>query len=123
MARLSLIAVLLVATLVAIPVGAADSGNGATVYHGRDRPGLPCFAATPGPTLVTLDYTEVHGPETWTLTCHFQYPRGTEPIQAFRFEGVLCFTFAGSTFASKFVATPSGRATLTCHHNGHQPSP
>jgi hypothetical protein len=48
------------------------------------------------------------------LVCHFEIPAGQEPSRATRAEGFFCGTFLGVTTDSKMVATPGGRATLTC---------
>ena len=48
------------------------------------------------------------------LVCHFDIPAGAEPAKATHADGFACNTFLGFTTDSKMVATPGGRATLTC---------
>lgn len=54
-----------------------------------------------------------------TLICHFDIPSGYEPSRAARAEGFVCDTYLGTTTDSRMVATPGGRATMTCkiHNN------
>ena len=53
------------------------------------------------------------------LACHFNIPEGMEPAKAIKNRGFLCVTFLDSTslaptFDSNSVATPGGKALLTC---------
>jgi len=48
------------------------------------------------------------------LTCHFDIPAGFEPAKAIKNGGFLCFTLLGFATASNSVATPGGKAHLTC---------
>lgn len=57
---------------------------------------------------------------TQSLVCHFDIPAGLEPATATRAEGFGCGTYFGFTTESKMVATPGGRATLTCKVNPGQ---
>lgn len=52
------------------------------------------------------------------LVCHFDIPEGFEPETAVSDEGFGCNTFLGFTTDSRMVATPGGRALLTCEING-----
>jgi len=52
------------------------------------------------------------------LVCHFDIPEGEEPEKATRDSGFECGTYLGTTNNSKMVATPGGKATLTCKING-----
>ena len=53
-----------------------------------------------------------------SLVCHFDIPAGREPAKATQASGFGCGTFLGFTTDSKMVASPGGRATLTCKING-----
>ena len=53
-----------------------------------------------------------------SLVCHFDIPAGQEPAKATQASGFGCGTFLGFTTDSKMVASPGGRATLTCKING-----
>jgi hypothetical protein len=115
LARL-LLALALTASAAAL-VGPARGDSGATVYKGGDRPGVECVVAgsiSGGPQLATFNFTEVITSHTYALTCQFEYPAGFEPAAAFEVIGANCGTPFGTTFDTRFVATPSGHATLTC---------
>ena len=119
--RCAVLVTVVASALASAATASADSTNGATVFQGGDRPGVSCAVAasiTGAEQLNTFDYTEVQGPQAYVLTCHFQYPAGSEPTETFRVTGMECGTTFGATFDTQFVATPSGRATLTCIFNG-----
>lgn len=53
-----------------------------------------------------------------SLVCQFDIPEGLAPAKATQAEGFFCGTYFGLTNDTKMVATPGGRATLTCRING-----
>lgn len=53
-----------------------------------------------------------------SLICNFDIPAGQEPATATRASGFGCSTFLGFTTDSTMVASPGGKATLTCRING-----
>lgn len=106
------------AAAIAVALSAPISANNAAVRI--DDAG--CFAFVPtesggvGPLLFAPagDHTvSTHGGIT-KLVCHFDIPAGDEPARATRAQGFLCGTFFGFTTDTKMVASPGGRATLTC---------
>jgi hypothetical protein len=103
------------------PLGnvALASAEGATVTNDFAC-ALPAAASGLGIDLFTTD--PVHSTETpsgnTVLSCHFDIPDGFEPAKAIRNDGFLCNTFLGPTLNSMSVATPGGKATLTCQING-----
>jgi hypothetical protein len=112
-----------IATLAAAALGgialAADPPTAALVHHGGDRPGVTCAVAgsiTGGPQLNTYDFTEVTNSQGYNLTCHFQYPVGTAPVETFEIVNgpLICGTPFGIATQTHFVATRSGRAMLSC---------
>lgn len=88
-----------------------DFGCGAFVPTENGGIGTPLVAAAGDHSVST------HGGIT-KLVCHFDIPAGDEPARATRADfgttGLLCGTNGGSTADWKLVATPGGRATLTC---------
>ena len=56
--------------------------------------------------------------ETQKLICRFDIPEGIEPDTVTHAEGFPCGTTFGQTYDTRMVATPGGRAVLTCEVNG-----
>ena len=112
---------LLAASVIPAAPALAQSANSASIT--KD---FGCGGFVPSPTggfasgLVSFDGTHsvVTSSGVTSLVCHFDIPAGREPAKATHAEGFRCGTFMGPTIDSKMVASPGGRATLTCKING-----
>ena len=111
---------MVVASLPVMPA-AAQSANAATISKDFGCGGfVPTATGGFGSFLVSFDGTQsvVNSAGVTTLICHFDIPAGQEPATATKASGFGCGTFLGFTNDSKMVASPGGRATLTCKING-----
>src|SRR5437867_1793076 len=111
------IGVMGVIAILLFSVGSAGADGAAVI----DRFGcqLPAVFSGLGVDLLIAQDTEhthtvVTPSGTTMVTCHFDIPAGSEPAKAIKISGFLCQTFVGLTFDSNSVATPGGRAHLTC---------
>ncbi len=99
---------------------------GADVQNGVECALNPLDSGLPGPDpVITTDTHSVVTPSgNSVLVC--KYTGLTDMIyeSAYQNAGFLCGTFAGTTYHSKVVITPSGKAIFTCHvHPGKKSSP
>lgn len=98
----------------------AQSENAATITKDFGCGGfVPTEEGDPGTALFT-DRTVSAATSSGNvkLVCHFDIPEGLEPASATHASGFLCNTYLGLTTDSKMVATPGGKAVLTCEING-----
>ena len=107
------------ASVSSVPV-LAQSVNAATVTKDAGCRGfVPDANGNAASGLFTLEsHSVVTSSGNTKLVCHFDIPEGKEPAEVTRAEGFGCGTFLGFTNDSKMVATPGGRATLTCSIKG-----
>lgn len=107
----------LAVTLAACSTVALTSAPAADVQGAVVTKGGRCFALArlAGVDLVTFKSTEVDTSQNSVLTCHFTYPGGSQPSAILRASGFSCVIQEETvTFNTRFVATPSGEATLVC---------
>ena len=105
----------------------AVSPNAAIVLKALDHPS-GCFGFVPGSLVPLSTMDEIHTTATSSgnvkLTCHFYIPDGFEPAAAVKATGFDCGIFlpTGTAFTtdSKIIASPGGRATLTCQIKANQ---
>jgi len=87
---------------------------------------VPNPDGTVGAFLTTSDSHQVVKGNKLTLTCHFDIPAGLEPAKGTKADGVECVkridSVDYSTFDTRMVASPGGRATGTCRWSNLPPS-
>ena len=98
----------------------AQSANAATITKDFGCGGfVPDANGNFASGLTTLEsHSVVTSSGNTKLVCHFDIPAGQEPAKATHAAGFGCNTFLGFTTDSKMVATPGGKATLTCSVKG-----
>ncbi len=118
----SLAAIALVtASMIPAAPAMAQSANAANINKDFGCGGfVPSASGGFASFLVSFDGTHsvVTSSGVTSLVCHFDIPAGQEPAKATQASGFGCGTFLGFTTDSKMVASPGGRATLTCRING-----
>jgi hypothetical protein len=122
----------LLMTLFALTPAYGQSEEAAIVLKDFDHP-TGCFAESltflkpPGPHLSTQDeiHTVANSKGNVKLTCHFDLPKHIRFSRPIKDSGFLCGIYLADehymlTTRTTFVATPGGRATLTCEIKENQ---
>ena len=110
-------AIVAIGTAGVMGVSASRAAFGAQVVNGHISD-TGCGAGpdlTGGPFLVTTDMVALVSRGGYVLTCQFEYPTGSFPASVIRVTGFVCAIWPDvDTYDSLFIASPGGRATLSC---------